>query len=184
MFNKNTKCEPLTEEELTSMLSDLKIDAAPEADFEARFLHDFRERVAADAVTKSARSLLWDHIKMMFSNMGKQKWAFGATSLCACGLAIGLLTWPSDESPNTYVSSDNSGLSAMKGVTAPDDAESAAAKSDKKDEAKDDLFKQPFVAPMHGDVYKGTTGDSDLAPGKKVTPTSAPSYTLDYSGKN
>lgn len=178
MFNKNTKCEPLTEEELTSLLSDLKVDAAPEADFEARFLHDFRERVAADAVTKSARSLLWDHIKMMFSNMGKQKWAFGATSLCACGLAIGLLTWPSDEAPNTYVSSDNTGVSAMKGEPA------AEATPTAKPDNKDDLFKQPFVAPVHGDVFRGSAEDTDLAPGKKVTPTSAPNYTLDYSGKN
>lgn len=180
MFNKNTKAEPLTEEELTSLLSDLKIDAAPEADFESRFLHDFRERVAADAVTKSARSLLWDHIKMMFSNMGKQKWAFGATSLCACGLAIGLLTWPSDDKPSTYGSVENTGAGAMKVPSATADAKDEKPKAD-----KDDLFTQPFVAPVHGDVYKGTSSGSDLAPGKKVKPASAPSYTLkDLSGND
>ena len=153
------------------MLSGLKIDASPEADFEARFLHDFRERVAADAVTKSARSLLWDHIKMMFSNMGKQKLAFGATSLCACGLAIGLLTWPSYEAPTTYGNVENTGSAAVK-------VEAEPAAPAVKDNGKDELFKQPFVEPVHGDIYRGSSSSSDFTPGKRVVPASSPSYTL------
>jgi hypothetical protein len=171
MFSKKKKSETLTEEELTSLLSGLKIDASPEADFESRFLHDFRERVAADAVTKSARSLLWDHIKMMFSNMGKQKLAFGATSLCACGFAIGFLTWPSDDEPTTYGNVENSGSAAV--AVNPEPATTFV-----KDNGKDELFNRPFVEPLHGDIYRGSSSSSDFAPGKRIVPVSAPSYTL------
>ncbi len=152
-----------SEDELTSLLAELKVDAAPEADFEARFLHDFRERIAADAVTKSARSLLWDHIKMKFCNMGRLKWAYGATSLCACVLAIGVFTWPTDDeiTPASGVSDDPAFVGGA------DTTANAAAKKTEYSvgSGRDTLFEQPFVQPAHGDVFKGSGEVQGIAPG-------------------
>ena len=80
-------------EEIRVLLSTLRVEVTPEAHFEERFLYDFRERLAKEAVCRSARSLFWEHVVMAFDNFGGRKWAFGATSFGLGALLIGALAW-------------------------------------------------------------------------------------------
>ena len=97
----------LSEEELVSLLASLKEDPSPEADFEARFLHDFHERVAREAVTRPARKLFWEHLLLRLTNFGKLKTVFGASSLCLGALAVGFVTWNADETETSAVRVEN-----------------------------------------------------------------------------
>lgn len=71
------------EAELVALLASLRVEAAPEADFESRFLYDLRERIAREAVCRPARTLLWEHMTQFWGNLvHRRRLAFGAT---ACG---------------------------------------------------------------------------------------------------
>lgn len=99
MKNKQTKHPLLTDDELVALLNSLKVEPSSEADFEGRFLHDFRNRLAQQALLRPARKLLWEHLLLKITNFGKLKWAAcGATSLGVGVLAVGLLTWNSGDS--------------------------------------------------------------------------------------
>ncbi len=97
MSNKKTIGTDLSEDDIVSLLSTLRQEPHPEANFEDRFVHDFRERVARYAVTRPARKVLWEHILLRLTNIGKFKWACGATTLGVGVLAAGFLSWPSDD---------------------------------------------------------------------------------------
>lgn len=96
MSNKKTSGTELSEDDIVSLLSSLRQEPHPEANFEDRFVHDFRERVARYAVTRPARKVLWEHILLRLTNIGKLKWACGATTLGVGVLAAGFFSWPSD----------------------------------------------------------------------------------------
>lgn len=87
--------EPGAGEEWIALLAELKLEATPEADFEARFLYDLHERIAQEAVCRPARKLLWEHILQMLTNIGGRKIAYGASTLGLGALAVGFFSWPS-----------------------------------------------------------------------------------------
>lgn len=89
--------EPGAGEEWIALLAELKLEATPEADFEARFLYDLHERIAQEAVCRPARKLLWEHILQMLTNIGGRKIAYGASTLGLGALAVGFFSWPSAE---------------------------------------------------------------------------------------
>ena len=62
MSNKKTIGTELSEDDIVSLLAALRQEPHPEANFEDRFVHDFRDRVARYAVTRPARKVLWEHI--------------------------------------------------------------------------------------------------------------------------
>ncbi|MBE6419091.1 MAG: hypothetical protein E7031_03085 [Akkermansiaceae bacterium] len=96
MSNKMPSGTKLSEDDIVELLAGLKMEPHPEANFEDRFVHDFRDRVARYAVTRPARRVLWEHILLRLTNIGKLKWACGATTLGVGVLAVGFLSWPAD----------------------------------------------------------------------------------------
>lgn len=91
-----TNAESLNENDLVALLASLRLEATPEANFEERFLYDFHERVAREAVCRPARKLLWEHIRQFLSNFGGRKLAYGASTLGAGALALGLYSLPDE----------------------------------------------------------------------------------------
>ncbi len=86
----------ISDTELLALLSSLKVEATPEADFESRFLYDFHERIARESVCRPARRLLWEHLLQYLSNFGRRRLAYGASTLGVGALAIGFFTWPDE----------------------------------------------------------------------------------------
>ncbi len=91
--------DSLSESDIVALLSTLRKDATPEANFEERFLYDFHERVAREAVCRPARKLLWEHIRQFITNLGGRKLAYGASTLGAGALALGLYSMPATPTP-------------------------------------------------------------------------------------
>ena len=100
MSDEKTNTTELNEDDLVGLLAGLKREPHPEANFEDRFVHDFRECVARYAATRPARKVLWDHIMLRLTSIGKVKYACGATTLGVSALAIGFFSWSSEPSEN------------------------------------------------------------------------------------
>lgn len=100
MSNEKTNTSELNEDDIVSLLAGLKMEPHPEANFEDRFVHDFRERVARYAVTRPARKVLWEHILLRLTSIGRMKYAYGATTLGVSALAIGFFSLSSESSEN------------------------------------------------------------------------------------
>lgn len=115
MVNKETKIEREQENRLVELLSTLKQDATPEADFESRFLADFRERVVRTAACRSARNLFWEHLKMFFSNAGPSRCAWGAAVGCVA-LFVAFFWMPEQETAPLAVASMKSPVVAAPAV--------------------------------------------------------------------
>lgn len=84
--------------EFARLLRVLLVEPTPEAHFEERFLSDFRERVEREAVCRSARSVLWEHVCMFMGNIGIRRVAWGATTFGLGALCVGVLAWRFSES--------------------------------------------------------------------------------------
>ncbi|MBR5886614.1 MAG: hypothetical protein IKZ07_00225 [Akkermansia sp.] len=83
MNKKRNDITPEEEEKIIKMLSLLRVEPAPEADFEGRFLEEFKRRLAVNNVTMPARARLWEHVAQFFENIGVRRLAMAATSLFA-----------------------------------------------------------------------------------------------------
>ncbi len=94
MEKNDTGTGGISETELVALLASLKVEPAPEADFEGRFLCDLRERLARESVCCPARRLLWDHVVQMLANFGPRKLAYGASTLGLGALAVGFFAFP------------------------------------------------------------------------------------------
>lgn len=106
MQKKGNDITPEEEEKIVKMLSMLRVEPAPEADFESRFLADFKNRVASDSVTRPARVLLWEHVRQFLDNVGGvRRWAMASTSLAAVAfVAVALMNVQSDGVPKAVAS--------------------------------------------------------------------------------
>ncbi len=85
-----TSADSLSETDLVALLTSLRKEATPEAHFEERFLYDFHERIAREAVCRPARTLLWEHIRQFLSNLWGRKLAYSASTLGAGMIALGI----------------------------------------------------------------------------------------------
>lgn len=85
------------EAQLVNLLATLRVNATPEADFEERFLYDFHELVAREAVCCPAHRRLFEHLTQMLQNFGMPKLAFGASSLGLAVAALGFISFPGEE---------------------------------------------------------------------------------------
>lgn len=106
MQKKGNDITPEEEEKIVKMLSMLRVEPAPEADFESRFLADFKNRVASDSVTRPARVLLWEHVRQFLDNVGGvRRWAMVSTSLAVVAfVAVALMNVQSDGVPKAVAS--------------------------------------------------------------------------------
>lgn len=106
MIKKGNDITPEEEEEIIKMLSRLRVEPAPEADFESRFLADFKNRMARDSVTRPARTLLWEHVRQFLDNIGGvRRWAMVSTSLAAVAfVAVALMSGQPDGVPKAVAS--------------------------------------------------------------------------------
>ncbi len=114
MDKNDTGTGAIPESELIALLASLKVEPAPEADFEGRFLHDLRNNLARETVCCPARRLLWDHIVQMFANFGPRKLAYGASTLGLGALAIGFFILPDEADTAEAVAAAASPASAVR----------------------------------------------------------------------
>ncbi|MBR5523099.1 MAG: hypothetical protein IKV82_06510 [Akkermansia sp.] len=143
---------PLSETELVALLAGLRKEATPEANFEERFLYDFHERIAREAVCRPARKLLWEHIRQFIANFGGRKLAYGASTLGAGALALGLYSIPSDGEPSkisarkaAIVGHVENALSALKPGAAKEFISIAVGTDEKKSFTRDRMAVEPQV---------------------------------------
>ncbi len=80
---------------LGELLSLLKQQPQAEANFEERFLYNFKDRLAQELVRKPARSLLWEHIATFLGH--RRAMAYGTAST-AGALALAVVAWPGSSS--------------------------------------------------------------------------------------
>ncbi len=113
MEKHDTGTGGISESELFELLASLRVEPAPEADFESRFLGDLRERLARESVCCPARRLLWTHILQMFSNVGSRKLACGASSLGLGALLLGLFALPEEPAAQGAAASAHATLSRL-----------------------------------------------------------------------
>lgn len=87
---------PESEEQLVALLATLRVEPVEEADFESRFLAEFHDRVAREAVCCPARRHLFSHLLQMVDNFGRGRLAFGASALGLGVVAICFAAYPTD----------------------------------------------------------------------------------------
>ena len=137
---ESTAPESLTEADIVALLASLRKEATPEAHFEERFLYDFHDRVAREAVCRPARKLLWEHIRQFVSNLGRRKLAYGASTLGAGAIALGLFNMPAGEGELSRIASRKAAiigqvedaLASLKPGSAREFTSIAVGKDDKK----------------------------------------------------
>ncbi len=95
MMGKN-----LSDDQLTSLLASLYQEPVKEAHFEERFIANFHERVAANAVCGTARHLVWEHLVQMFRNFGMGRIALASSSLMALAI-VGVSVLDGEASPES-----------------------------------------------------------------------------------
>lgn len=86
-----------SEEQLVTLLATLKVERVEEADFEGRFLEEFHERVAREAVCCPARRHLFSHIAQLLDNFGRGRLAFGVSSLGLGIVAVAFALYPAEK---------------------------------------------------------------------------------------
>ncbi|MBO5684297.1 MAG: hypothetical protein J6R92_05060 [Akkermansia sp.] len=96
MSRKLHTSAPDSEEQLVALLATLRVNATEEADFEGRFLCEFHERVAREAVCCPARRHMFTHMLQMLENLGRGRLAFGASAMGLCVLAVGYAMYPAE----------------------------------------------------------------------------------------
>lgn len=95
MTKKDTSSSTqISEEDIIALLGSLKKEPTPEADFEERFLCDFHELIAREAVCTPARTRVWEHLVQLFTGSRRRKWAYGASTLSVGALALGFFAIP------------------------------------------------------------------------------------------
>lgn len=88
---------PQSEEQLVALLATLRVKPVDEADFESRFLCEFHERVAREAVCCPARRHLMAHLLQMVDNFGRGRLAFGASALGLGVVALCFAAYPTEQ---------------------------------------------------------------------------------------
>lgn len=92
-MEKRASNKEADDEELVIMLRALRVEATPEAHFEERFLFEFHERLAQEAVSRPARTLLWEHLMQILGNFGRRRIIWGTSALGIGALCLSVLVW-------------------------------------------------------------------------------------------
>ena len=97
---------PESEARLVALLATLRVKPTEEADFESRFLCEFHERVAREAVCCPARRHLVAHLLQMIDNLGRGRVAFGASALGLGVVALCFSVFPTGSDTTATVAID------------------------------------------------------------------------------
>lgn len=87
---------PESEEQLVALLATLRVEPAEELDFESRFLCEFHDRVAREAVCCPARRHLLAHLLQLVENIGRGRLAFGASVMGGIAVVLGFAMYPAE----------------------------------------------------------------------------------------
>ena len=90
------------EEEMIALLRTLRVEATREDHFEERFVCDFHERMAREAVCRPARRLFWEHLVHAVRNVLRPRrllWGSAAVGVPALAAVVALLATGSGENP-------------------------------------------------------------------------------------
>lgn len=88
----------------TSLLSSLRIDPTPEADFESRFIEDFHRRLQQETARVSLMSRFVGRVKSFVPDFAGCRWATAATTVLVMAFVLGSLMWPQTEVPKAVAS--------------------------------------------------------------------------------
>ncbi|MDO5472864.1 MAG: hypothetical protein Q4F35_05985 [Akkermansia sp.] len=118
MDTKEAETDATSEARLIQLIAALRVEPTEEANFEERFVADLRDRIAREAVCCPARTLLWEHCKHFFANLGVRRWVYGAASTCGLGalLVAGIMIHQPEGAPQA-LATVKAPLAGSKNVT-------------------------------------------------------------------
>lgn len=86
------------EEKLVKELASMRVELTPEADFEARFLADFHERLAETEVATKEKLPFFVRVKAAIASPYGRAWGMGACAVVVVGFLVGgLVTVPEED---------------------------------------------------------------------------------------
>ena len=104
MKSKNNHPTPEEEEMWSKLLSPLRIEPTPEADFESRFIEDFHRRLKQESARVSLMSRLVERAKNFIADFSCRRWAAAATTVLVTAFVLGSLMLPDADVPKTFAS--------------------------------------------------------------------------------
>lgn len=88
----------------SKLLSPLRIEPTPEADFESRFIEDFHKRLKQEPVRVSLMSRLMNRVSGFMTDFAGRRWAAAATTVLGVAVVVGALMWPQADVPKAVAS--------------------------------------------------------------------------------
>ncbi len=86
------------EEKLVKELASMRVELTPEADFEARFLADFHERLAETEAATKVKLPFFARVKAAITSPYVRAWAMGACAVVVVGFLVGgFVTVPEED---------------------------------------------------------------------------------------
>lgn len=88
----------------SKLLSSLRMEPTPEADFEGRFIEDFHRRLQQEPARVSRMSRIVERMKFFMPDFAGRKWATAATAVLVMAFVLGGLMWPQADVPKAVAS--------------------------------------------------------------------------------
>ena len=88
----------------SKLLSPLRIEPTPEADFESRFIEDFHRRLKQEPARVSLTAQLMERVKYFMTDFAGRRWATAATTALVVAFVVGGLMWPESDMPKAVAS--------------------------------------------------------------------------------
>lgn len=88
----------------SKLLSPLRIEPTPEADFESRFIEDFHRRLKQESARVSLMSRLVERAKIFIADFSCRRWAAAAATVLVTAFVLGSLMLPDADVPKTFAS--------------------------------------------------------------------------------
>ena len=86
------------------LLSPLRIEPTPEADFESRFIEDFHRRLQQEAARVTPKVRLMERVKLFMADFAGRRWATVATTVLMMAFVVGALMLPQNDVPKGVAS--------------------------------------------------------------------------------
>ncbi len=86
------------------LLSPLRIEPTPEADFESRFIEEFHRRLREESARVTPMARLMERVKFFMADFAGRRWAAAATTVLVMAFVLGALMWPQADVPKAVAS--------------------------------------------------------------------------------